>query len=146
MLSACETGLGQSAGGEGLLGLQRAFHAAGARSVVASLWSVADEPTRALMSRFYANLWGRRMSKLEALIEAQRWMLREGRAHPGVARGFRAEERDRARRRRPAAAVLLGRVRALGRLALRRERYNGAGRNASRPRGGIGRHWGLKIP
>jgi CHAT domain-containing protein len=52
-LSGCETGLGREAGGEGLLGLQRAFQVAGARTVVASLWKVSDEATQQLMSDFY---------------------------------------------------------------------------------------------
>jgi CHAT domain-containing protein len=77
VLSACETGLGQSAGGEGLLGLQRAFQAAGAKTVIASLWKVPDAATRDLMDRFYDNLWHKEMGKLEALREAQQWMLRD---------------------------------------------------------------------
>jgi CHAT domain-containing protein len=43
VLSACDTGLGKEMGGEGLVGLTRAFEYVGARSVLASLWSVADE-------------------------------------------------------------------------------------------------------
>jgi len=78
VLSACETGLGETAGGEGLLGLQRAFQVAGAQTVVASLWEVPDVPTRTLMERFYMNLLGKRMGTLAALREAQLWMLREG--------------------------------------------------------------------
>jgi CHAT domain-containing protein len=77
VLSACETGLGQTAGGEGLLGLQRAFQVAGARTVIASLWKVDDVATRDLMDRFYDNLWNGNMGKLQALTEAQRWMLKE---------------------------------------------------------------------
>ena len=84
VLSACETGLGEVAGGEGLLGLQRAFQVAGARTTVASLWKVDDVHTRALMERVYSNLWEKDMSKVEALREAQLWMLREG--HRGLVR------------------------------------------------------------
>ena len=75
VLSACETGLGQTAGGEGLLGLQRAFQSAGARSVIASLWRVPDAETRSLMERFYENRWKKRMCTLDALREAQLWIL-----------------------------------------------------------------------
>jgi CHAT domain-containing protein/Tfp pilus assembly protein PilF len=75
VLSACETGLGASAGGEGVFGLQRAFHLAGARSVVASLWKIDDDATQALMQEFYRNLWERRLPRLEALRRAQLAML-----------------------------------------------------------------------
>ena len=78
VLSACETGLGEVAGGEGLLGLQRAFQVAGAQAVVASLWKVRDEATRALMARFYENLWRKNQPPAAALREAQLSMLRGG--------------------------------------------------------------------
>jgi len=55
-LSACESGLGKEAGGEGLLGLTRAFQYAGARSILASLWKVEDEASFELMTRFYSFL------------------------------------------------------------------------------------------
>jgi CHAT domain-containing protein len=79
VLSACETGLGKVAGGEGALGLQRSFQVAGARSVVASLWTIDDKATVELMDRFYENLWEKRLSKGESLRQAQIWMMREGR-------------------------------------------------------------------
>jgi CHAT domain-containing protein len=55
-LSACDSALGRDAGGEGLIGLTRAFQYAGARSVLAALWGVADPSTAVFMSRFYENL------------------------------------------------------------------------------------------
>jgi CHAT domain-containing protein/tetratricopeptide (TPR) repeat protein len=71
VLSACETGLGDVAGGEGTFGLQRAFHLAGTRDVVASLWKVSDQATAALMALFYRNLWEKDLSPVEALRQAQ---------------------------------------------------------------------------
>jgi CHAT domain-containing protein/Tfp pilus assembly protein PilF len=75
VLSACETGLGESGGGEGVFGLQRAFHIAGARTVVASLWKIDDAATQALMTEFYRNLWEKKLPRLEALRRAQLAML-----------------------------------------------------------------------
>ncbi len=88
VLSACETGLGKAAGGEGLLGLQRAFAAAGARSVVASLWCVDDRATQLLMSDFYENAWDAKeaVGLAEALRRAQLTML-NGKAEGGKVRG-----------------------------------------------------------
>ena len=55
MPPACQTGLGDLKQAEGTAGLQRAFLAKGARSVLVSLWSVSDEATAALMDGFYAH-------------------------------------------------------------------------------------------
>jgi CHAT domain-containing protein len=76
-LSACETGLGRSTGGEGMLGLQRAFQVAGAKMIISSLWSVDDAATQAMMIEFYSRLWNKEhpLGKLEALRQAQLEML-----------------------------------------------------------------------
>jgi CHAT domain-containing protein len=77
VLSACDTGRGQVAGGEGVLGLQRAFQLAGTRTVVASLWHVPDEETHQLMREFYRRVWSDNpVSKAEAMRQAQLWMLK----------------------------------------------------------------------
>ena len=55
-LSACDTGLGDVHTGEGVLGLRRALVLAGSRTQVMSLWQVADEPTRQLMTSWYRQL------------------------------------------------------------------------------------------
>ena len=110
VLSACETGLGEVAGGEGLLGLQRSFQVAGAKTVVASLWKVPDAATALLMQRFYENLWDKKMDKLAALREAQLWMLREGQER-GLVRIDQSQPAKEAKRTPPfywAAFVLSG--------------------------------------
>jgi CHAT domain-containing protein len=80
VLSACDTGRGRVAGGEGVLGLQRALQVAGARTAVASLWAVQDGKTQELMSRLYEGLWDATnpLGKAEALRRAQLALLREG--------------------------------------------------------------------
>jgi len=70
VLSACESGLGDMMQTEGTVGLQRAFLARGARSVIVSLWNVSDEASRLLMERLYKH-----------------WL--EDRDHPGKAEALR---------------------------------------------------------
>jgi CHAT domain-containing protein len=73
VLSACQTGLGDVKRSEGTVGLQRAFLAKGARSVLVSLWNVDDQATALLMRRFYTH-WRSDADgpgKAEALRRAQ---------------------------------------------------------------------------
>jgi CHAT domain-containing protein len=86
VLSACETGLGEVAGGEGVFGLQRAFHVAGTRTVIASLWKVDDQATAALMSLFYHKLWREKKTSLQALREAQLELYRHPERIPKLAK------------------------------------------------------------
>jgi CHAT domain-containing protein len=71
VLSACQTGLGKLVRGEGIVGLTRAFMYAGAPSVLVSLWSVSDMSTATLMGAFYKNLIKNKLSKTDALRQAQ---------------------------------------------------------------------------
>ncbi len=87
-LSACETGLGKEMGGEGLIGLTRAFQYAGAKTVMSSLWSVSDKSTVILMKSFYAHL-KQGKSKAVALKLAQKEMVKSKEySHPFYWAGF----------------------------------------------------------
>ncbi|MFN8207537.1 MAG: CHAT domain-containing protein [Bacteroidales bacterium] len=73
-MSACQTGLGKINAGDELVGLSRAFLYAGSRSVLASLWNVADESTAVLMTDFYTYL--RSFNQQEALTMAERQLMK----------------------------------------------------------------------
>ena len=74
VLSACETGLGDVANGEGVYGLRRALAIAGAESQVISLWKVSDEGTKDLMVSYYKRLMNN-LGRSDALRQTQLEML-----------------------------------------------------------------------
>ncbi len=80
VLSACQTGLGKVSKGEGVIGLSRALVYAGAKNLVVSFWSVADESTTQLMTDFYRFLLadGEQNYK-RALQKAKQKMIQEKR-------------------------------------------------------------------
>jgi len=77
VLSACQSGLGKEIKGEGLVGLTRGFMYAGAARVVVSLWSVSDEGTSELMSKFYKKMLEEQQRPAAALRAAQIEMSRD---------------------------------------------------------------------
>lgn len=87
VLSACETSRGDQADREGVLGIQTAFHVAGARNVIATLWKVDDEATAQLMQLFYRLWGGGELTPLEALRQAQLALIRQPATPALAARG-----------------------------------------------------------
>jgi CHAT domain-containing protein len=77
VLSACNSALGKTVDGEGLVGIVRGFMYAGARRVVASLWKVDDEATGELMGRFYQEMFREGHPPAAALRKAQIEMWRQ---------------------------------------------------------------------
>ncbi|HEU4709915.1 MAG TPA: CHAT domain-containing protein [Pyrinomonadaceae bacterium] len=87
-LSACQTGLGDLVSGDGVHGLQRAFTAAGARTVVCSLWEVPDKPTRKFFTRFYEELLVKKRPRGDALQIVIRELAHEYPLNPVAWGGF----------------------------------------------------------
>jgi CHAT domain-containing protein/tetratricopeptide (TPR) repeat protein len=99
-LSACASAIGTESAGEGLLGLTRAFHFAGAREVLSSLWPVADRSTSVLMIEFYRYLRAG-LPADEALRRAQLAMIAAARDSSAIDRWL-----DRVRGRDATAQAL----------------------------------------
>ncbi|MBL7825090.1 MAG: CHAT domain-containing protein [Saprospiraceae bacterium] len=74
VLSACETGLGDIRGNEGVYGLQRAFKIAGVKYLIMSLWKVNDQTTRELMTEFYRQWLEQKQTIPDAFAAAQAHM------------------------------------------------------------------------
>ena len=93
VLSACNTGNGELRDGEGVVGLQRAFRVAGARSVIMTLWPVDDDVARRFMHELYAERLGGHATTADAVWYSSRKLLNEWRAsgkstHPWYWAGF----------------------------------------------------------
>ncbi|AFZ19763.1 CHAT domain-containing protein [Allocoleopsis franciscana] len=100
VLSACETGLGGKLGnGEEILGLGYQMQRAGARAAIASLWTVDDGGTQALMDAFYAALESKEVgqdsqpTKAEALRQAQIALITGDYRALGQQRGLGVQQR-----------------------------------------------------
>lgn len=89
VLSACNTGVGKLAAGEGFLSLSRALTYSGVRSSVYSLWEVPDEETSEIMVSFYHYL-GEGENKATALAKAKQDFIEHNplKSHPYYWAGF----------------------------------------------------------
>lgn len=80
-LTACQTGTGVRMAGEGVISMGRAFQSAGAKSVLMSLWSIAEEPSVLMMEEFFKRLKEGK-TKREAWSQATAECRKAGFDHP----------------------------------------------------------------
>jgi CHAT domain-containing protein len=80
VLSACNSGLGATVDGEGVLGLRRSLQMAGVGCSIMSLWPVSDLAASALMKELYLARFVRGKSTAEALRDAALALLKRQRA------------------------------------------------------------------
>jgi tetratricopeptide (TPR) repeat protein len=80
VLSACETGLGEVVGGEGVMGLPYAFYVAGNKNTILTLWSISDKVTAEFITSFFRKLKAGR-GQVEALTATKREFLNKGKPY-----------------------------------------------------------------
>ena len=93
VLSACETGVGETKEAQGVTGINKAFMNAGAKQIIMSLWSVSDRATAELMEKIYENLKHKKTYS-QGLREAKIWMIEHQNSHPYYWAGFVGSGRD----------------------------------------------------
>jgi len=79
VLSACETGVGQTSG-DGVLGLPYALYVAGNTNTLLTLWTILDESTAEFMRRFFSRLQ-QGENHVDALTSVKREFLKENKYH-----------------------------------------------------------------
>lgn len=84
VLSACETGLGESQSGEGVLGMRRGLIQAGAQHLLLTLWPVSDRETAIFMVNFYGNLKAGEQSPVDVSAAVQAAFLKKFREEKGI--------------------------------------------------------------
>ncbi|TGO02683.1 hypothetical protein PN36_20515 [Candidatus Thiomargarita nelsonii] len=77
VLSACETGLGEVVGGEGVMGLPYAFYVAGNKNTVLTLWSISDKVTAEFITSFFRKLKAG-VGQIKALTATKREFIKRG--------------------------------------------------------------------
>jgi len=77
VLSACETGLGEVVGGEGVMGLPYALYVAGNKNTILTLWSISDKVTAEFITSFFRKLKAGR-GQVEALTATKREFINKG--------------------------------------------------------------------
>ncbi len=80
VLSACETGLGETVSGEGVMGLPYAFYVAGNKNTLLTLWSINDEKTAEFITGFFAKLKAGQ-GQIDALTAAKREFINKGKPY-----------------------------------------------------------------
>jgi len=93
VLSSCKSGLGEIDKAEGVIGMEKAFFEAGAKSVILSDWDVDDKYTSELMSYFYSFL-SEGLSKDRALRKAKTKFIKEVNGNPYYWAAFRLSGSD----------------------------------------------------
>ncbi|KHD05686.1 hypothetical protein PN36_18275 [Candidatus Thiomargarita nelsonii] len=77
VLSACQTGLGEVVGGEGVMGLPYALYVAGNKNTLLTLWAISDEVTAEFITRFFRKLKAG-VGQVKALTATKREFLKRG--------------------------------------------------------------------
>jgi len=89
VLSACQTGASGFGDGVEILGFGYQVQKAGAKQAIASLWSVNDDGTQALMAAFYREFQKGDVTPIEALHRAQLTLIKSDKFnHPSYWSAF----------------------------------------------------------